>query len=128
MDITNIVLIGITATIMIIIVKNQKPEIALQISIITGIVIFMLIAGKLLAVIELITSYSKKVNIDFSLIATVLKIIGIAYICEIGSEICKDAGQGAIASKIEMAGKVIIAAISVPIITSLLDLVIKIMP
>ena len=61
-------------------------------------------------------------------VVSVLKITGIAYIAEFGAEICRDAGEGAIAAKIEMAGKVIIIALAVPIITSLLDLVLKIMP
>jgi stage III sporulation protein AD len=59
---------------------------------------------------------------------SVLKITGIAYISEFGAEICRDAGEGAIASKIEMAGKVIIIALAIPVITSLIDLVLKIMP
>jgi stage III sporulation protein AD len=50
------------------------------------------------------------------------------YIAEFGAEICKDAGESAIASKIELAGKVIIVVMAVPIITSLLDLVLKVMP
>jgi stage III sporulation protein AD len=128
MEIMGIVGIGIAATIMIVIVKSQRPEMAMLISIITGIIIFILIATKLAAVVELISVYMKKTNVDTSIVATVLKIIGLAYICEIGAEICRDAEQGAIAAKIEMAGKVIIATIAVPIITSLLDLVIKIMP
>lgn len=57
-----------------------------------------------------------------------IKIVGIAYIAEFGSEICKDAGQSAIATKIELAGKVIIAALAFPIIASLLDLIVRIMP
>jgi stage III sporulation protein AD len=58
----------------------------------------------------------------------VLKITGIAYIAEFGAEVCKDAGEGSIASKIELAGKVTIIVLAVPIITSLLDLIIKVMP
>jgi len=60
--------------------------------------------------------------------STILKIIGIAYIAEFGAEVCKDAGEGAIASKIELAGKVIIIVLAAPIITSLLDLIVEIMP
>jgi stage III sporulation protein AD len=127
-DILQIVGLGIVATIIIIIIKVQRPEIAVQISVLTGITIFMLVASKLSAVIELLNSYAKKVDIDMVYITTLLKIIGIAYIAQFGAEICKDAGESSIASKIELAGKVIIIVLAVPIITSLLDLVIKIMP
>lgn len=128
MDILQIVGLGIIATIIIAILKVQRPEIAVQVSIITGIVVFLLIAGKLSAVIGLLSRYAGKVNIDVIYLTTLLKIIGIAYIAEFGAEICRDAGESSIASKIELAGKVIIVVLAVPIITSLLDLIIKIMP
>lgn len=128
MEILQIAGLGMVVTILILVVKMQRPEIAVQISILTGVIVFMLIAGKLSAVIELLNSYTKKANIDAIYITTLLKIIGIAYIAQFGAEICKDAGEGAIASKIELAGKVIIVVLAVPIITSLLDMVVRIMP
>lgn len=128
MEIAQIVGLGIIATIIIIILKAQRPEIALQISIVTGIVIFLLVANKLSGVIELLKNYMKKANVNTIYMATLLKIIGIAYISEFGAEVCRDAGESSIAAKIELAGKVIIMILAVPIITSLLDLIIKIMP
>lgn len=128
MDILQIVGLGIIASIIIVIIKAQRPEIAIQVSIITGIVIFILIVNKLSAVLSLLTSFSEKANIDMTYMGLLLKIIGIAYISEFGAEICKDAGEAAIASKIELAGKVTVILLAVPIITSLLDLIIKIMP
>lgn len=127
-EILQIVGVGIVAAILIVILKSQKPEIGVQVSIITGIAIFLLIAGKMSAVIDLLNSFARKANIDSSYISTLLKIVGIAYITEFGADICRDAGESSIASKIELAGKVIIVVIAVPIITSLLDLIIKIMP
>jgi stage III sporulation protein AD len=127
-EIMQIVGLGIVATILIIVLKAERPEIAVQASIIAGIVIFFLVVGKLATVLELLRGYANKVNIDMAYLNILLKIIGIAYISEFGAEICKDAGEGAIASKIELAGKVIIVVMAVPIITSLLDMIIKIMP
>ncbi len=128
MEILQIAGIGIIATILIIVLKVQRPEIGVQISIITGIIVFMVVVGKLTVVIELLKNYSEKVNVDMYYITTLLKIIGIAYIAEFAAEVCKDAGESAIASKIELAGKVIILVIAVPIITSMLDLIIAIIP
>lgn len=127
-EILQIVGIGIIAVILIITLKAQKPEIAVQISIVTGIVIFLLIASKLSAVIQLINSFAQKANINTAYISTLLKIIGIAYIVEFGSEVCRDAGESSVATKIELAGKVTIVLLAVPIITSLLDLIINLMP
>ncbi len=128
MDILQIVCIGIVAVALSSVIKVQKPELALQVSIITGILIFMLVAVKLSAVIDFIKTFSQKADIDSTYITILLKIVGIAYIAEFGSEVCKDAGESSIASKIELAGKVTIVILAVPIITSLLDLVVKLMP
>jgi stage III sporulation protein AD len=128
LDIFQIVAIGIIAVVIILVLKSQKQEIAILVSIITGIVIFLLVAGKLSAILELFNTYINRVNIDSIYFSTLIKIIGIAYVAEFGAEICKDAGENSVASKIELAGKVIIAALSVPILTSLLELMINIIP
>lgn len=128
MDILQIACIGIIAVILSAILKAQRPELALQLSIATGLLIFIVIAIKLSAVIEFIQTFSKRADIDSSYIAILLKIVGIAYIAEFAAEVCKDANETSIASKIELAGKVTIVILSVPIISSLLDMVIKLMP
>ena len=127
MDILQIVCIGIIAVTLSATIKAQRPEIALQVNIITGIIIFLVVAVKLSVVIEFIEDFSKKADIDFTYITILLKIVGIAYIAEFGAEVCKDAGESSIASKIELAGKVTIMILSVPIISSLLEMVVKLM-
>ena len=123
-----IVGIGVTATVIIAVLKVQRPDLALQISVITGIIIFLIVAGKLAAAISLMRTYASRSNLGTAYFSTLLKITGIAYITQFGAEACRDAGEGAIASKIELAGKSIIIVAAMPIITSLLDLVMKIMP
>jgi stage III sporulation protein AD len=127
-EIMQIVGLGIVSAIIIIVLRAQRPEIAIQVSIITGIVIFLLLASKLSAVMDMLQNFSDKAAIDTVYFTTVLKIIGIAYISEFGAEVCKDAGESSIASKIELAGKVIIVVLAVPIVSSLLELVTGIMP
>ncbi len=128
MPLLQIVGIGIVAAVIVIVLRTQKPEIAVQASIVTGVVIFMLLSSRLSAVIDMLESYVNKADIKPVYFTTVLKITGIAYIVEFGAEVCRDAGESAIASKIELAGKVTIVVLAVPIITSLLDLIIKVMP
>ena len=128
MEIFQIIGLGMVATVIIIILKGQKPEMAVQVSIVTGIVVFMLIVGKLSAVIALLDGFMSKVRIDNGYLITLLKVIGIAYIAEFGAEVCRDAGESAIASKIELTGKVVIVVLAVPIVTSLLDVITGIMP
>lgn len=128
MEIIQIVGLGIVATILSVILKQQKPEFSIQISIATGLLIFIFVISKLNYVIEVLENLSRRINLDLIYFSTVLKIIGIAYIAEFGAQIARDAGEGAIAAKIELAGKILIMVLAVPVLTSLLDLIIKIMP
>ncbi|MFZ5353563.1 MAG: stage III sporulation protein AD [Bacillota bacterium] len=128
MDIMKIVLIGIAAAVLAVILRQEKPEIAMQVSIVTGLIIFIFIITKLNSVITVLKHFAGKANIDLLYFTTILKVIAIAYITEFGAQICRDAGEGAIASKIEFSGKILIMIISIPILAALLDIIIKIIP
>jgi len=128
MEIMQIVIFSLLSTIIIVMLRAHRPEIAVQASLLAGIIIFALIITKLSPIFEFIKIYTSKTNINMQYLPVLIKIIGIAYITEFGAEVCRDAGENSIASKVEMAGKVLIAILAVPIITTLLELIIKIMP
>jgi stage III sporulation protein AD len=110
-----------------VILREQKPEIALQVSIVTGLMIFIFVVTKLNSVITVLKYFASKTNIDLLYFTTILKVIALAYITEFGAQVCRDAGEGSIASKIEFAGKVLIMILAVPILAALLDVVSKLM-
>ncbi|MGN1013258.1 MAG: stage III sporulation protein AD [Clostridia bacterium] len=123
MTIFKIIGFGIIAVSLIIILKNQKPEIALICVIASSIIMLAFIFDELKSVISLINSLILNSSIDSSYIKIILKVIGISYLVEFGKDICKDAGESAIANKIEMAGKVIVVSVSIPVIASLIEIV-----
>ena len=128
MEIIQIVGLGMIAAIISIILKSQRPEISIQISILAGLIIFTLILTNLTAVISLMQEIANRVDLDLVYVATIIKIIGIAYISQFGAEVCRDAGEGAIASKIEFAGKILIVVMAAPIVLALLNLLVEILP
>lgn len=128
MEIIKIVGVGLVSLIIIIILKQYKPEYAIYASIISGVIILMLVMDKLTNIIHLLTNLQNQANINNQFLVILLKITGIAFLTEYASSICKDAGETAVATKIDIGGKVIIIAISIPIIQALLELIIKIMP
>jgi stage III sporulation protein AD len=128
MDIMKIVMVGIIAAILAVLLRDERPEIAFVISIVTGLVIFVFLITKLNSVMTVLKYFAAKANIDVLYFSTILKVIAIAYITEFGAQICRDAGEGAIASKIEFAGKVLIMVIAIPILAALMDIMIKIIP
>ena len=128
MEIIKIIGIALIALIIIIMLKQYKPEYAIFISILTGILILFLVMDRLTGIINLIESIQDKFSINTQFIALLIKITGIAFLSEFAISVCKDSGEAAIASKIEMGSKIIIIAMSLPIITSLLELIIEILP
>ena len=128
MEIIKIIGIGLTALIIIIILKQYRPEFAVYISIITGVFILLLSLSQISGVINLLRDLSSKANINSEFLGIIIKITGIAILTEFAVSICADAGEKAIATKIEMGSKVIIIAMSIPIISSLLELIIEILP
>ncbi len=128
MDIIKIIGIGLISLIIIIIVKQYRPEFVIYISLIAGALILMLIMDKVSAIINLLTSLSNKTVINNEFLILLIKITGIAFLTEFSISICKDSGETAIANKIDIGGKVIIISMSIPIIASLLETIIKILP
>jgi len=128
MDIVKIIGVGLTATIIIIILKQYKPEFAIYASIIAGTIILFMVMDKLAAVMNILKSLANKTGTGSTFIGILLKITGIAILTEFAVSVCKDSGETAIASKIDLGGKIIIISISIPIITALLELIINILP
>ena len=127
-EIIKIVGIGLIALVIAIIIKQYRPEYAIYVSIVAGILILVFTMSKITGIINLLKSISDKTYINKQFFSILLKITGIAIITEFAVSICTDAGEKAIASKIEIGSKVIIIAMSIPIISSLLELIIEILP
>lgn len=128
MDIIKIIGIGLIAVIIIVILKQYRPEFAMYVSLGAGILIFALIAMKISGIIEVLKSLANKSSINNEFLVLLIKITGIAILTEFTVSICKDSGESAIASKVDLGGKVIIMSMSIPIMSSLLETIINILP
>ncbi len=128
MEIIKIIGIALIALIIIIMLKQYRPEYAIFISILTGALILFLVMDRLTGIINLIQSIQNKYSINTQFIALLIKITGIAFLSEFAVSICKDSGEAAIANKIELGSKIIIISMSIPIISSLLEIILKILP
>lgn len=128
MEIFKIVGLGIVSTVLIVILRNIRPEFSLYISLVTGVIIFSMIIGELSYVIQTLNVLARQANLEFTYFSTILKIIGMAYVVEFGAQISRDAGENSIAMKIELGGKVLIMVLAIPILLALMDLILKILP
>ena len=128
MDIIKIIGVGLISLIIIIIVRQYKPEFTLYVSLLAGALILIFIMDKIGGIIDLLTSLANKTAINNQFLLLLIKITGIAFLTEFAVSLCKDSGENAIANRVDMGGKVIIVSMSIPIISSLLETVIEILP
>ncbi|MCT8138693.1 MAG: stage III sporulation protein AD [Anaerobacillus sp.] len=128
MEIIQIVGLGLITTFLALVVKEQKPIFAFLLTVFVGVLIFIFLIDQIYMIVTMLQKIAVNANINMVYVQTILKIIGIAYIAEFGAQIAKDAGQGAIASKIELAGKVFILVMAIPIITAIIETVIGLLP
>lgn len=123
MEISQIITIGIMGTVLALMLKKENPQISLMIALATGILIFLMLVTPLGEIFALLRQVAEKAGVSSDYFAIILKVIGIAYLAQFGAQVCSDAGEGAIAAKIELAGKVMIMGVSVPVLSGLLDIV-----
>src|SRR5699024_7237110 len=121
MEILQIVIFAFIASILYIVLKDLNEAFAFLIVLIAGIVIFLAVIKQIGTIFQLLQSLGQKAAIEGMYVETILKIIGIAYIAELGANITKDAGLDSVASKIELAGKVFILVLAIPIITAVIE-------
>ena len=108
-------------------VKKTNPELGMQVSIAAGVIVFCLVLGYLAQAVDFIRSFAEQYGALYQGTLVLLKVIGIAYLCEFGVQVLKDAGENALAVKVELAGKVIIFAVTLPLIGQFAQMVLELL-
>ncbi|RSK27803.1 stage III sporulation protein AD [Bacillus sp. HMF5848] len=119
---------GLVVTFLALVLKEQKPNFAFLLVVFAGVAIFLFLLDQIVNIIRMLERIAINSNVNLIYVETILKIIGIAYIAEFAVQITKDAGQGAIASKIELGGKILILAMAIPILTAIIETIIGLIP
>lgn len=125
MDIFKIIGIGLIGGFLSLTVKEYRKEYAVLIGVATSIAILMGIADMLKEVIDAFWELTEKSGVDMKYFVIVIKVVGVAYITQFASEVLRDGGENATALKVELAGKVFILGLTLPILTSFLEVCIN---
>ena len=125
MDIFKIILIAFLGTIFCVVLKETRKDIAMIVALVTVIIIMAFGINYIAGVVDVIKELANKAGLPDNFLSIILKIIGIAYVVEFASDICKDSGQEAISSKIQFAGKCIILTMGMTIIGNFVDVINK---
>lgn len=123
MNALQIGIIGVAGSLLALQFKSEKAEYGVYISIALSILVFTGILGQLEMLIDTMRKIGSYINIDSVYISTLLKMLGITYVSELSSSICKDAGYQTIAGQIEIFGKLAVFMLSMPVLLTLLDTV-----
>ena len=123
-----IVGIALITCVACLVVKPIRPDFAIFISIVGGIIIIFYLLSYLSSVFDIFDSIFKISGINGSLYGVIFKIIGIGYLTEFTASICNDTGNNSLADKVLLGGKIIILVMALPIVTSILDIVMEILP
>lgn len=114
---------AIVAVLLAVQLKGVKPEYSIYISFAAGVIIIFFGIRKLETVVDTITVIQSYIPLDTVYMGTLIKMIGITYLTEFSSGICKDTGYQSVAGQIEVFGKLSILAVSMPVVTALLETV-----
>ena len=120
MSMIQIGILGVVGVLLALQFKQEKAEIAIYICLALSLVLFLEVFDHLKLLVETLKEIGSYIQIDTSYIATLIKMLGITYLAEFSSGLCKDAGYQAIATQIEMFGKITILVLSLPILLALL--------
>jgi len=128
LDITQIVGLALMVTVFLLILRQEKPVMAILLSIVFSIFIFIIMMDKMGAIINVMKELTRRAGINYFFMTTILKILGVAYLGEFAAVICQDAGEQAVAKKVEFAAKIMIAIMALPIMVAILESLLELMP
>lgn len=121
MEIIRISVIGIAGVVLAMLVKEAKPEYAFYLTFAAGVALLLFSAGRLSDLLGSIREIQQYLPIENTYMDLLLKMVGITYVGQFSASICRDAGYGSVAGQIELFARLCVLAISMPILTALLE-------
>lgn len=123
MEVVKIGMIGLAGVLLATMLKKEKGEYGVLISLLVCVAIFTFVISKMKVVMAFVECLESMLSIDSSYIALILKMIGIAYVAGFAMDVCKDAGYAAIGSQIETFAKISILVVSLPVLLTFLEVI-----
>lgn len=115
----------LVVTVLLIIVRKDRPEMAVLLSITASALILAGLVKNISQILTTFESLASRAQFSTEYLKLIVKIVGLAYLAGFGAQICKDAGENSIAAKIELAGKLFILSLGLPIMVGLLEMILR---
>lgn len=127
MDIFKITAFAVCGAVLSLVLKEYKPSIAVCLGILCALLLFFEVLGQINYIFVSVNTIASGLSVNREYMETIIKIIGVSCISRFGTEICRDAGQNAIATNLELAGKIIIVVLSLPLLVSVINLILGVL-
>lgn len=121
MDIVKIAILGIAGVLIALPLRKEKGEYSTFIAIAVCICIFVYLLTKVETILQFAERLQTMLTVDSRYIGLLIKMVGITYVAEFATDICKDAGYAAIGNQIEIFAKLSILVVSVPVLGAFLE-------
>ncbi|HPT87365.1 MAG TPA: stage III sporulation protein AD [Bacillota bacterium] len=116
----------LVVTVLLLIIRKERPEIAVLLTIAAAGIMMVSLLKYVADILLVFETMARKANVQTEYLTLIIRIVGIAYLAGFGAQICKDAGETGMASKIELAGKIFILSMGIPVMAGLLDIILKV--
>lgn len=123
MEILKISALALCAVVLIIIVRQHKPEFGVFVAIGCSVLVLYFLTDSLKYAFSYMSQLYGRLDYGKTYLPVIIKVLAIAYITEFTAQLCRDAGEGSIASKVELAGKIMIFCVALPVFVSMMNLV-----
>lgn len=120
-EMNQICMIALIGVFLSLLIKDKNPTISVLLSVACGILILFSVSEDLSEIISFTEDMSVSSFLGNEIFPLLLKVTGIAYLVDFSADVCRDAGENGIAKKLEIAGKITIISLSLPVVTSLFE-------
>lgn len=126
MNISSIVGVALVCASLVVLIRKYASEFAVPMSLIASMIILIISIVFASSLFDKIEEIADNSSISSQNLKVIFKALGVCYITQIGKDVCKDCGESAIADKVDLAGKITIAAMSLSLVSEVLSIILEI--
>ena len=116
---------GLAGGMLALLLRRQRPELAAMCALATSLVIITGVMGDIKSIIDGLRRITDGAGIDVKYFVLCIKAAGTAYAAQFSAELLRDTGEGAIAAKVEAAGRIAILVMTLPVLEALMEMCIR---
>lgn len=127
-ELARIVGAAVVTAVVLVVLRERYPAVAVQLMAAFVAGVLLLLAPSLERIVSAFADLGRRAQVNTAYVDAVLRVIGVAYVASFGAQVCRDAKEEALGAVIELAGKIIIALLALPVLTGILDTLLRILP